>query len=43
MKLGMVHSDHDTSPPQPADLKICHDMLRDIKKRHKVSTSADTQ
>ncbi|CQD22757.1 recombination protein F [Mycobacterium lentiflavum] len=36
-------SDHDTSPPQPADLKICHDMLRDIKKRHKVSTPADAQ
>lgn len=36
-------SDHDTSPPQPADLKICHDMLRDIKKRHKVSTPAHVQ
>lgn len=36
-------SDHDTSPPQPADLKICHDMLRDIKRRHKVSTPADAQ
>ena len=26
-------SDHDTSPPQPADLKDCYDMFRDIKKR----------
>ncbi|MDP7739483.1 ATP-binding protein [Mycobacterium paragordonae] len=36
-------SDHDTSPPQPADLKICYDMLRDIKRRHKVSTPAAAQ
>ncbi|WP_434080682.1 hypothetical protein [Sanguibacter sp. Z1732] len=33
-------SDHDTDPPQPADLKTCYDMLRDIKRRHGVSTSS---
>lgn len=36
-------SDHDTDPPQSADLKTCHSMLRDIKKRHKVKTPADAR
>jgi hypothetical protein len=33
-------ADHDTTPPQPADLKTCYDMLRELKKRHKVRTLA---
>ncbi|SLE05279.1 RecF/RecN/SMC N-terminal domain-containing protein [Mycobacteroides abscessus subsp. massiliense] len=31
-------ADHDSDPPLPAELKTCHDMLRDIKKRHGVRT-----
>lgn len=31
-------SDHDADPPQPADLKTCYDMLREIKRRHGVRT-----
>jgi len=33
-------SDHDADPPQPADLKTCYDMLREIKRRHGVRTSS---
>ncbi|HTO00107.1 MAG TPA: AAA family ATPase [Microthrixaceae bacterium] len=33
-------ADHDAPPPQPADLKVAHDMLRDIKKSHGVSTAS---
>lgn len=31
-------ADHDAPPPLPADLKRCWDWLRDIKKKHKIST-----
>lgn len=33
-------ADHDAPPPQPADLKLAHDTLRDIKKSHGVSTAS---
>ena len=33
-------ADHDTDPPQPADLKTCYSMLREIKKRHGVRTAS---
>lgn len=33
-------ADHDAPPPQPADLRITHDMLRGIKKSHGVSTAS---
>lgn len=28
-------ADHDTEPPLPAQLKLCHTTLRDLKKQHK--------
>lgn len=28
-------ADHDTEPPLPAELKLCHNTLRDLKKQHK--------
>lgn len=33
-------SDHDTPPPLPPDLKLCHSTLRAIKKRHGVKTAS---
>lgn len=34
------NADHDAPPPQPAELRTTHDMLRDIKKSHGVSTAS---